>query len=496
METIAVIGGGMAGLAVALAEKRSGRTVTIIERDPPPPLLAPDRAFDDWARPGVPQFRHAHIMLARLQTILRDDHPELLSELYDAGLELSSLKEVLPEGQASTFTAAPEDRDLLHLWGRRATFEYIMRRHVERLSHVRFVHSARAVGFISELHNGQLNVRGVELRRSDDAREICEADIVIDASGRHSKSAEWLRALGVNVSVLSRLSQREYVCRHYRLRDPLHPPARAGGGAYYDFLGYATFYAEHGHFAITLSCPSEEQQLVRSMRHADGFEAVCHSVPVLARWIEAAEPASKVLGASHVENRWTSYGARGGKTLTGFFAVGDSHVLTNPLYGRGCASAFVQAKALSEVLVANADAAVRTRRYEAVSHQLLQKHFGFCVTTDRAFQSRAKLSRGQPIPLGDRLQKYLIDEAWTPAMHKSPLVAREMIKAMQMSEVSSVRLQLGLLLHVLIAWFVSRFRPQDKPRPVNGPPRDAFLRILSNSDKPRLPVAVHESLEH
>jgi 2-polyprenyl-6-methoxyphenol hydroxylase-like FAD-dependent oxidoreductase len=494
MEHIAIIGGGMAGLAVALAEKRSGRTVTIIERDPAPPELAPERAFDEWARPGVPQFRHAHIMLARLHTILRDDHPELLRELYDAGLELSSLEEVLPEGQATTFKPAPEDRNLLHLWGRRATFEYIMRRHVERLPHVRFLHSARVVGLLSELRNGRLNVRGVELLHSDDSRDACEADIVVDASGRRSRSVEWLRALGVNVSVLSRPSQREYVCRHYRLRDPQHPPPRAGGGGYYDFLGYATFYAEHGHFAITLSCPVEEQELARSMRHPDGFDAVCHRLPALARWIESAEPVSKVLGASQVENRWTNYGARAGNTLTGFFAVGDSHVLTNPLYGRGCASAFVQAKALAEVLVAHDDAAARTRRYEARSRQLLHKHFEFCVTTDRVFQSRAKLCRGQRIPLGDRLQKYLIDEAWTPAMHKSSLVARETIKAMQMSELSPVRAQLGILLQLVVAWFVSRFR--GKPHPDSGPPRDAFLRVLSDDAESLLPITVRKPLEH
>jgi flavin-dependent dehydrogenase len=112
--------------------------------------------------------------------------------------------------------------------------------------------------------------------------------------------------------------------------------------------------------------------------------------------------------------------------------VGDAHVLTNPLYGRGCASAFVQAKALSEVLVANRDALARTRRYEAVSRKLLMKHFELCVSSDRVFQSRAKLSRGQTIPLGDRLQKYMIDEA---------------------------------------------------------------LRILSSTDEPLLPMGVHESLE-
>jgi len=85
-ERVAIIGGGIGGLATALALKRTGCEVVIIERDAEPPNIAPDAAFDEWARPGVPQFKHAHILLSRLHTLLRDHHPELLAELRKAGL--------------------------------------------------------------------------------------------------------------------------------------------------------------------------------------------------------------------------------------------------------------------------------------------------------------------------------------------------------------------------------------------------------------------------
>src|SRR5882672_6841733 len=95
-ERVAIIGGGMGGLAAALAFSKNEVDVVIVERDPEPPVLAsPEDAFDGWARPGVPQFRHAHILLARLQTIVRDRHPDLHAELLTAGIELSSLEEMM-----------------------------------------------------------------------------------------------------------------------------------------------------------------------------------------------------------------------------------------------------------------------------------------------------------------------------------------------------------------------------------------------------------------
>jgi 2-polyprenyl-6-methoxyphenol hydroxylase-like FAD-dependent oxidoreductase len=475
MERIAVIGGGIAGLAVALAEKHSGREVVLIERDPEPPAIGAEQAFESWARPGVPQFRHAHILLARLQTIVRDDHPELMAELQAAGLELSSLDEVLPEGQVGRFPTQPDDRDLLHLWGRRATLEYVMRRHVERLPHVRFMTSMRADGLVTESQDKQLRVRGVEVLDASGARSVVEADVVIDASGRRSKSPEWLQALGVKVGVFSRPSEREYVCRHYRLLDPSQVPRRAGNGGNFEYFGYATFYAEHGHYAITLSCPPEEKEFALAMRRPEGFEAVCRQLSGLSEWIDRSVPTSKVLGAAQFENRWTTYGERGGKELLGFFAVGDSQIVTNPVYGRGCSSAFVQAKLLAEVLAASSDASERARRYQALAREQLQIHFDFCLEADRLFKNRGKLSRGEAIPAADRTVSYIYNEAWTPAMHRSPLVARELIKAMQMREPSSIRVRFAMLWELLVAWLVTRFKPEEMPHVEAAPARAKLL---------------------
>ena len=464
---------------------RSGAAydVVIVERDPPPPALTPEQAFEQWERPGVPQFRHAHILLARLQTILRDDYPELLAELLAAGIQLSVLAEVLPAGQLDCYQPLPEDRDLLHLWGRRPTFEYVLRRYVERLPNVRFIHSARVERLLTEIDREQggecVRVTGIEISR-DDAREQLAADVVIDASGKRTKFPEQLSALGVKIDVTNHPSDRMYVCRHYRLRDEHAAPRRVGTGANLDYFGYATFYAEHGHYAITLSCPAEDAELARRMSRTEGFEAICARFPVLALWTSLSVPTSKVLGAGGFENRWIRYGARGGRALRGYFALGDSQIETNPIYGRGCASAFVQAKVLAETFAATRDPSQRPARYYRRTRALMQAHFDFCVQTDNMFRSRGRASRGERVPWFERALQWAFERIWSPAIEQSSLVAREMIKAMQMRELSSVSLRLAMVAHIFASFARARMGMSCALRPSEplGPPRAELLEAL------------------
>jgi 2-polyprenyl-6-methoxyphenol hydroxylase-like FAD-dependent oxidoreductase len=85
-ERVEILGGGMAGLAVALLLEHRGYPITIVERDEAPPQIDPSQAFVAWKRPGVPQLRHTHAFLARSQSILRRNRPDLLAELERAGV--------------------------------------------------------------------------------------------------------------------------------------------------------------------------------------------------------------------------------------------------------------------------------------------------------------------------------------------------------------------------------------------------------------------------
>jgi glycine/D-amino acid oxidase-like deaminating enzyme len=51
---VAVLGGGLAGLAAALAFGRMGRRVVLLERDPPMEAGDADTLFERWDRAGIP----------------------------------------------------------------------------------------------------------------------------------------------------------------------------------------------------------------------------------------------------------------------------------------------------------------------------------------------------------------------------------------------------------------------------------------------------------
>ena len=459
---------------MALALKRSNREVVIVERDPEPPEIAPDAAFESWSRPGVPQLRHAHILLARVQKLIRDQHPELFAELRQAGLELSSVTDVLPTPHVTGFQPRPGDEDLVHFYGRRPTFEYVLRKHVGRLANVRFLHSARASGFLTESNGSTLRVRGIELAPGS-GRDAIEADIVIDASGKRTKSPEWLEAAGVRVAIDHRPSGFVYACRHYRFTRPLAPASRHVEGNL-DFLGYATFWAEHGNYALTLGCPVEDEDLADAMRRPEGFEALCDQLSPLRPWRSQSEATSKVLGAGLFENRWIDYGLRGGRELLGFFAVGDSYIETNPMYGRGCSTAFVQAHVLADALDRTDDPRERLRLYHERTRALLYHYFDFSATTDRLYRIRARLSQGERVPLRDRIFSYLYEVAFQRASHESLLVAREFVKAREMLEVSSPKLRLQMALHLLRALLKSWFSWASAPLRALAPTRGELLR--------------------
>jgi hypothetical protein len=151
------------------------------------------------------------------------------------------------------------------------------------------------------------------------------------------------------------------------------------------------------------------------------------------------------------------------------------------MYGRGCAAAFWQAETLAEVLAEGRDERNRAREFPARIRARLKVPFDLSVATDRMYHMRARLARGLPVPLPARLLNYAYETAWLPAVHSSPLVAREMIKAMQMRDVSSLGERLAVMAEILRTGFRTALSRKRVPLLPPAPPRSAVLDSLPSS---------------
>jgi flavin-dependent dehydrogenase len=435
-------------------------------------------AFDEWHRRGVPQFYHAHMLLARAQVILREDHPDLLDALQSHGVSCSGLDELQPWIDLGLPKPEPGDTHLDYVVSRRATFEYVLRKHVESLPHVRFVHGAQVTGLLTERLDRGTRVRGVRYKLAEAAHTL-EAELVIDASGKRTPMHDWLRELGVEIKVERHACEYVYLCRHYQLHDPDNGPPRVRTGGVLDYLGYGIFYGEAGHFSIGLAIPADEKELVSALKTEEGWDALCAQIPVLSRWAGEARVTSKVLGAGRFENRWVDY-RPSARELVGLVAVGDSQVQTNPQFGRGMTMAFIQARLLARALAETRDLRALAQTYYQRVHQVLRKHFDFCLASDRLFVMRARRVRGLPMTLGQRIFDYLYANGWHPAVHSSGVVATEMLRTMHMHEPPSLWRHIVMTLHILRAWLLYSLGKITAPPLVEGPSRDEMLAIAQN----------------
>src|SRR5215207_8812314 len=118
---LVVAGGGVAGLAAALAVARAGHEAVVLERDLVPADGSPQGAFDVGRR-GIPHYLQPHAFLPRGRRLLSDWAPDVLDTLLDAGADPQDLALKLRGPRQ------PGDEDLVYLWVRRPIIEWALRR--------------------------------------------------------------------------------------------------------------------------------------------------------------------------------------------------------------------------------------------------------------------------------------------------------------------------------------------------------------------------------
>jgi 2-polyprenyl-6-methoxyphenol hydroxylase-like FAD-dependent oxidoreductase len=485
-ERVLVIGAGMAGLWTALALAPTGREVVLLERDPPVPEGGPDTAFTDWQRRGVGHLRHSHAFLARLRTIIRDDHPQLLADLLAAGCRDLTFEGGLTDLHKRAYAPQPVDDDLAVLTSRRTTLELVIRRYVERQPKV----EVRSGVFVRELAvtPGPVpKVTGVVIDGPDGPQPL-EADIVVDASGRTSGAFEQLAAAGAFIPEESEDCGILYFTRHYRLNEGASEPPRGKDPLTGDleYLKFGVFPGDNGCFSITLCVPEIEEELRKAMVRPETFDAACSRLPGLAPWIapQTATPISRVFGMGDLHSRWRDLAPKGKAAVTGFFAVGDSLVRSNPLFGRGCSFAAVSGHLLRDALQAHADPAARVADYQRRIARELRPFYDVMRNADRSAIRRARraLTPGYRPSLRGRLAKSFAEDAVNVAIRSDVDLFRAAMRGFHMLEDPRLWLRRpGNIAKVLGYWARGKKANAAAYRPRGGPEREAMMMGLGLS---------------
>ncbi|MGQ4434564.1 NAD(P)/FAD-dependent oxidoreductase [Streptomyces sp. SAS_260] len=320
-----VIGGSIAGLLAAAAVKDHVGSVEILEAHELPPGPEP--------RKGVPQAVHIHLLHAGGAEAIDDLLPGTIDRLIAAGANrvpmTTNMVICSPEGwyrrwRRTTHYLICASRDLT---------DYVVREQLLKDPRVTIRTKTRALGLLGN----RRAVTGVRIHTPDDEQKDLHADLVIDASGRATRTPKWLADLGITGLADQEIdSGFVYASRVYQAPGPtrdwpmvgvqadprLPTPGNAGG--------LLPIEDDRWHVSL-MGAPGGQPT-----RDADQFEPFARNLrhPVLADLLARAKPLTDVSTSHSTANRRHFY-ERLSSWPQGLVALGDSVASFNPVYAQG-----------------------------------------------------------------------------------------------------------------------------------------------------------------
>jgi 2-polyprenyl-6-methoxyphenol hydroxylase-like FAD-dependent oxidoreductase len=474
-----VVGGGVAGLGTALSLSRRGHRVTVLERDDTPMPDSPAAAFA-WDRRGAPQVRHSHALLGRLHNLLRDEHPDVLAALLDAGATEIRQADRMPD-TLDDRTPMPGDDDLTLIASRRTTFEWVLRRAVLGTEGVEVRTGVAVSGLCGDRTAAVPHVDGVVL----DDGTLLGADLVVAANGRRSTVPDWLAEIGVT------MPDEEvedtgivYASRFFELEPgEAYPGTDRLVGGDLTYLKFGVFWGDNDTFSLTLAIDADDTVLRNAIKDPAVFDAIGRQIPAVAPWLDGrAHAITEVHSMAGLLNRRRRFVVDQMPVVTGLVAVGDAHVCTNPLYGRGCSTGMWQADLLARAADDHGeDAASLAVAYDAAVNDQVEPWYRSSVDSDRSARraiARAKaVAAGEDVPeeSGEQIKRSILREGLSPATRTDAVVWRAFCRTMNLLAPPNHLLEPDIGARVMKVWQDRANRP---PEPPLGPPREEMIAAV------------------